>query len=356
MYLNSSAVLSFAELVRRAQVSNSSIYNHYPVNVFGRLSSRQNDAVLRKYIPFLAEQLRKAIKDGDSPRIQVYIFALGLTAHPKILSVLEPYLEGKERVSTYQRFLMVMSLKKLAEIKPSLARSVLYKIYLNTWDVHQIRCAAVNLLMITNPPLDMLTRIAQFTNSDYSGQVNSAVKSAIESAANLNFPEWEELSRNARKVLHLMNTESDKYYYSETYFTEMESNDQLSYRMMLSYIGSDDSELPLSTYFALQTSYNGFLSPVSELGMSTSSVKNLLEMYWHKSGKANTEESVAEKTAKVLNIESNDVEQVEGNVFFKTPYISRYFFFDNHTIEKILYGKSFLSYFNIPIITILNKI
>ncbi|XP_035723486.1 vitellogenin-like [Vespa mandarinia] len=333
--LNSSAILSFAELVHHAQVSNNSIYNHYPVNVFGRLSSRKNDAVLRKYIPFLAEQLKKAIKDEDSPRIQVYIIALGLTAHPKILSVLEPYLEGKERVSTYQRFLMVMSLKKLAEIEPTLTRSVLYKIYINTWDVHQIRCAAVNLIMKTNPPLYMLTRIAQFTNFDYNGQVNSVVKSAIKSATKLNFPEWKELSRNARKVLHLLNTESDKYYYSKTYFTEMESNDQLSYRMMLNYIGSDGI-IPLSTYVALQPSYNGFLSPISELDMSISSINSLLEMNWHKHGKAKTEESIAEKTAKMLNIESDDVEQVEGNVFFTTPYINRYFSFDNHTIERIL--------------------
>ncbi|XP_014605280.1 PREDICTED: vitellogenin-like [Polistes canadensis] len=336
LYLNSSIVLSFAELVHLTQVSNISMFNSYPVNVFGRLSPRQNDAVIRKYIPFLAEQLRKAIKDGNSPRIQVYIIALGITGHPKILSVFEPYLEGKEQVSTFQRFLMVMSLKKLIDVKPSLARSVLYKIYLNTWDVHYVRCAAVYLLMKTSPPLDMLMRMAQFTNYDYNKQVNSAVKSSIENAAELTYPEWQELATNARKVLHLLNPADTEYYHSQNYFMEAQMNDQLSYRALMNYIGSEDSIIPMSIFVAMKTSYNNFLGPPYELSLSISSVKSLLEMYRHKSGKENVEESLTEKIAKMLNIESDDVEQVEGTFFYKTPYLDRYFSFDNHTIERVI--------------------
>ncbi|XP_015190339.1 PREDICTED: vitellogenin-like [Polistes dominula] len=336
MYLNSSMVLSFAELVYLTQVSNNSMFNFYPVNVFGRLSSKQNDAVLRKYIPFLAEQLRKAIKDGDSPRIQVYIIALGITAHPKILSVFEPYLEGKEQVSNYQRFLMVMSLRRLADVKPSLARSVLYKIYLNTWDVHYIRCAAVYLLMKTSPPLDMLTRMAQFTNYDYNRHVISAVKSMIENAAKLPYPEWQGLASNARKVLHLLNPVDIEYYDSQNYFEEVRMNDQLSYRMLINFIGSEDSILPMSMFFAMKPSYNDFLDYPYELGLSLSSVKSLLEMYWHKSEKENVGESPTEKIAKMLNIQSNDVEQVEGTFFYRTPYLDSYLAFDNHTIERVL--------------------
>ncbi|KAI4478759.1 hypothetical protein M0802_014494 [Mischocyttarus mexicanus] len=338
MFLNSSTVLSFAELVYLTQVSNNTMINYYPVNVFGRLSPRKNDAVLRRYIPFLEEQLRKAIKNGDSPKIQTYITALGLTGHPKILSVFEPYLEGKIHVSTFQRFLMVMSLKKLINVKPSLARSVLYKVYLNTWEAHHIRCAAVYLLIETSPPLDMLMRLAEFTNYDYSNHVNSAVKSSIEAAAEITYPEWQELATNARKVLHLLNpTNTIKYYHSHNYFMEAQMNDHMSYRMLMNYIGSEDSVIPMSLFLAMKPSYNDFLGSTYTYGLSVSSVKSLLEMYWHRSRKENGEESLMEKIAKTFNIESEDLEQVEGLLFCTTPYVDRYLPFDNHTIERVLH-------------------
>lgn len=93
-FLNTSAILSFTNLVRKAQVNNDTAHNRYPVHAFGRLSPKNAKAVANKYIPYLQSQLRKAVSQSDSPKIQVYIRALGNTAHPMILSVFEPYLEG----------------------------------------------------------------------------------------------------------------------------------------------------------------------------------------------------------------------------------------------------------------------
>lgn len=47
--------------------------------------------------------------------------------------------------------------------------------------------------MRTNPPAEMLQRMAQNTNTDSQEQVNAAVKSAIESASQLNSDESDEL-------------------------------------------------------------------------------------------------------------------------------------------------------------------
>lgn len=183
--LNTTTVYVFSNLVRLAQVSRGSAHNRYPVHAFGRLSPKHDQAVTQQYIPYLAQQLRQAMKTEDSHKIQVYIRALGNVAHPDILRVFEPYLEGKESMTCFQRTLIVVSLNKLAREQPTLTRSVMYKTYANTAEAYQVRVAAVYNLMKTKPPTSMLQRMAEFTNQDPSIQVRSAVKSAIESAATL---------------------------------------------------------------------------------------------------------------------------------------------------------------------------
>jgi predicted Zn-dependent protease len=142
----------------------------------------------KDYIPHLGRLLNEAFNEGDSQKIQVSIRALGNVGHPGILPLFEPYLEGNKNASKFQRLLMVSALDKLANIYPKEAAAVLLKLYQNTGENHEIRCVAVSLLMRTNPPANMLQRIAEFTNADPDPQVSSMVQSAILSAANLQAP------------------------------------------------------------------------------------------------------------------------------------------------------------------------
>lgn len=187
-YLNTTAILAFTDLVRRAQVNNATAHNYYPVHSFGRLSPKNTPAVEREYIPYLARALKHAVSQADSHQIQVYIRALGNVAHPRILSVFEPYLEGKESMSNFQRLLIVASMDQMAKVYPKVARQVLFRVYQNSGESYQVRSAAVFQLMKTNPPAAMLQRMAEYTNNDHSNQVSAAVKSAIESAALLHGP------------------------------------------------------------------------------------------------------------------------------------------------------------------------
>lgn len=129
--------------------------------------------------------LKSSVKEADSHKIQVYIRALGNIGHANILSIFKPYLESKSSISKYQRLLIVISLDKLISVKPDAARMVLFNIYQNVGEANELRCAAVIQLMKTNPPASMLQRMADFTNYDLSNQVNSAVKSSIQSAAQM---------------------------------------------------------------------------------------------------------------------------------------------------------------------------
>lgn len=190
--LNVTALLSFSELVNEVYVNKDYSRSAYPVDIFGSFRTHTGRKfMVSEYIPYLTAELRKAVAEADSHKIQVYISALGLIGHPSILIAYEPYLEGHEQVSQFQRLHMVQSLERLVRNYPRLARTVLYKIYQNSRECSDVRIAAVYLLMKTGPSPTMLQRMAEFTNIDKDEQVNSAVNSIIRHVANLNSTEYE---------------------------------------------------------------------------------------------------------------------------------------------------------------------
>lgn len=250
--------MALTNFLNNAQVNNQSAYNYYPVHSFGRLSDRNNKIVRDEVIPHLARELKQAVKDEDSQKIQTYIRALGNLGHPKILSVFEPYLEGQVPVTDFQRLAIVVALDKLTANYPRLARSVLYKIYQNVGEVHQVRVAAVFQLMRTAPPTSMLQRMAQFTHEDPSEHVQAAVESAIRSAAKLTHPDQEELAANAQAAESFLNENRKGLQYSRTLLRDyVDEHLNLAYFQRISYIGSQDEYLPQALFIATQRNMGG---------------------------------------------------------------------------------------------------
>lgn len=250
--------MALTNFLNRAQVNNQSAYNYYPVHSFGRLSDRDNKIVTDEVIPYLARELKHAVRDEDSQKIQTYIRALGNLGHPKILSIFEAYLEGQVLDTDFQRLAIVVALDKLAQNYPRLARSVLYKIYQNVGEVHQIRVAAVFLLMRTVPPTAMLQRMAQFTHEDPSEQVQAAVESAIRSAARLSHPDNQELAKNAQAAESFLNEDRKGHQYSRSFLRDyVDEHLNLAYYQQISYIGSQDEVLPQAVFFATQRNIGG---------------------------------------------------------------------------------------------------
>lgn len=250
--------MALTNFLNRAQVNNQSAYNYYPVHSFGRLNERNNKIVRDEVIPHLAHELKEAVKQEDSLKIQTYIRALGNLGHPKILSVFEPYLEGQVLVTDFQRLAIVVALDKLTQNYPRLARSVLYKIYQNVGEVHQVRVAAVFQLMRTAPPTAMLQRMAQFTHEDPSQQVQAAVESAIRSAAKLTHPDHYELASNAQAAEDFLNEDRKGQQYSRSYLRDyVDEYLKQGYAQQISYIGSQDEILPQAFFLATQRNIGG---------------------------------------------------------------------------------------------------
>lgn len=348
------------EFLNNAQVNNQSAYNYYPVHSFGRLADRHYEIVVKEVIPHLAKELKQAVKDEDSQKIQVYVRSLGNLGHPQILAVFEPYLEGKIQVTPFQRLAMVVSLDKLVQNKPRLARSVLFKIYQNVGEAHPVRCAAVFQLMRAAPTTSMLQRMAEFTNQDPSTHVNSAVKSAIKSAARLTEPENQDLAKNAKAAEKFLNEEDDGIQYSRSYLRDYAVNEMnLGYNQQFDFIGSEDDIIPNAVFLATERKIGG-LKRFSEYYAMVSSIDDLTDIlnekiddsklnnqpehprntrkHWtkehEKQRQMNTKWST-EKIAQMLNIQTDDAEQLEGQLMMNIMNTRRFFAFDNQTIERI---------------------
>lgn len=335
------AIIAFSELVYNAQVSRKGVYNYYPVYTFGRLTSKRDQAVTEYYIPYLEKELKKAVESGKSTVIQTYIMALGNIGHPKILPVLEPYLEGKVEVTVFQRTLMVSALAKLAESYPKLARSILYKIYLNTMEEHQVRSTAVYILMTTDPPLTMLQRMAEFTKIDKNRHVNSAVKSTLESLAKLKCAEYQMLAKKARAAKNLLNPSDYSYHYSHGYITDSSKDGgNIISHMILNYIGSDDSLIPNAIYYAMYSSYGDFKIPPFEVVTMVSSIKSILELNTNPKEKERIK-LAAEKIAEQLNIIPDKPIPLEGNMMWNGKYRASFSPFDKTSLSLLRECKCF---------------
>lgn len=359
--------MALTQFLNQAQVNNQSAYNYYPVNSFGRLADRNNRIVRDDVIPYLAKQLSDAVKAEDSHKTLVFIRALGNLGHPKILWAFEPYLEGQKPVSDFQRTAIVAAMDQLAVNYPRLARSVLYKIYQNAGEVHQVRVAAVFALMRTSPPVAMLQRMAEMTHRDPSNQVNAAVKSAIESAAELQNHDQYNLAANAKaaaKFLPQSTIAAHASAGSRSYLRDYVVRElELEYASQWSILGSQDSDYPHGIFLAARRSFGGLNrasfanAMVSSIDVFAEHLENQMDYsklqrqpqvprnaankneHYKTNNKQHKQQNQnawsTQKIAQLLNIETEEAEQLEAQIFSNIMGSPRFFTFDNQSIQNL---------------------
>lgn len=190
--LNDTAILSFTEFI--TYLDERQFAAKYPPRTIKQMHLVEAMKVIKtKILPYFAEQLERAISHADAPKIHVYIRALGNIAIPEVLNAFKPYLNGAKQASQYQRLLMVLSMKKLAESYPEQTRVVLMRFFMNAGENQVVRVASVFQIMRTQPPTEVLQNMAAYSNVDKQEHVAAAVKSAIESVAQLEGDEFSQL-------------------------------------------------------------------------------------------------------------------------------------------------------------------
>lgn len=316
---------------------------------------KDNNDVAEQYIPYLEKQLKQGYLENNSVKIQTYITALGKTGHPKIISVYEPYLEGTKPSSKFQRLLMVASLSTLARIQPKLVGPIFYKLYFDTREDNEIRALAVHQYITTNPPLITLQRIAKYTYYDKSEDVNSVVRSTIESIANKERSKWQDLASKARSVRNLLNTSN--YTTSLGYYKDIEN--WFFKELYLQTVAGNDNSVPAFLRLGVNTILDYLEQPTVEAGYATSNIRQLFykldNINWNewnegKANKGSMQKSLVDELVQALKIKSEPLNKLEGNVFVNTPYGFLFYPFDSNTLEAIPNGKYPQSYFKIVLL------
>ncbi|XP_015117716.1 vitellogenin [Diachasma alloeum] len=343
--ISTSAILAFTELLRYVQVNHRTAHNRYPVHAFGSFSPNTNDALFRDYLPYLVEKLEQGIEENTA-RATVYIRALGNVAHPKIIAVFEPYLEGKKLSTVLQRQMMLIALDKLINHYPKAVQGLTYRIYQNTGESFKVRALAVYLLLKTKPNLAMLQRVAQFTNYDVSKHVNGIVKSFIENCAELDHKEYEELARDARMASAFLTPENYGGEYSaghiiDNYLKEL----NIHYIAEVGWIYGEDSAMPQGIYTSFNTIYGGFKVPQDETGIMVSSVKDFYKTLKHllknvlgeknDQVESKTAETASEAIVEMLDIEGKKKDKFEFYFLSRDKYSSSYFVIGEDMLHPI---------------------
>lgn len=315
---------------------------------------KDNKDVVEHYIPYLANQLKQGYSENNNQKIQTYIVALGLTGHPEIIPVFEPYLEGTKPATKYQRFLIVTFLSTLARSQPKLVGPIFFKLYLDNREENDIRALAVHQLIQTNPPLLTWQRLAKYTFYEKSEQVNSVIKTTINSLAAAKQPSMKlyHLAQKARSVRYLLNPAINTTS-SVGYYKDIES--WLFKELTLQTV-ANNIPVPKFINLGLYSSIDYLEQPIFESEFAVSSVQQLVNKFnrlnwddWdnEKVDEESMQKSLVEKLTQELKIKSGQQNKVEGNFFLNTPYGSVLSPFDSHTIQTIPSGKYPQFYFKI---------
>ncbi|CAH0697613.1 unnamed protein product [Spodoptera exigua] len=283
--------------------------------------SEKHAYVEENVIPHLAKELEHAVQIGDSNKAQVYIRALGNLAHPAILKVFVPYLDGSFKTSKYLRIQIVASLKPLANTKNELVRTALYSILVNSAEAYEVRVMAALNIFMTAPTAEMMQVMAHMTNIDPSSQVRAVLANGIKFAAKLKDPRFTDLAKAARYVRHLVSEEKFGYRLStDSIIDEYTSDDDIAYFRELSYIGSEDNYFPLYHRSALRSRGTG-VTEESQVTLSVTGVQQLLEYIvkmMHEPKKAEVDlKFSAREVAEKLHVKPKSREELEGSLFLE---------------------------------------
>lgn len=135
-----------------------------------------------------------------------------------------------------------------------------------------------------------------------------------------------------------------------------------AYQLTANWIGSDDSFVPQAMFTTLNRDAAGFQARASHYGAMVSSVDDLLDALYDQfedddddddnnrnqhsgkksgsgsrsgSGSGSNSPFSPENILSALNIQSDDSEQLEGNMLISSLQWKRFIAFDNNTIEQL---------------------
>ncbi|KAK4872055.1 hypothetical protein RN001_016179 [Aquatica leii] len=350
-HLKTRSILGYANLVRKVYVSQQYSHDQFPVHIFGGFDTPSGNKFVRnEYVPYLEQRLEEAIAQNDYQNTQIYISALGYVADRSILRVFRPYFNGNKYATPFQRLQMVVALRPLATYFPKFVQSALFKIYQNSAEQEDVRVASVFLLILTEPSAYIFQRMAAYISVDHSEQVNSAVESVIRTIAQLEGHDFEKIQKNAQSVLHLLPGKSYGMQYSKQYMRhyfvpEMKSG----FKQVFETIQAADHLMPEYMQYSVMTNIAGIKHETFRMNFMVNSVdqfinallrqtqtyKEQLHKNNQQSHQASQNQWSSESIFRILNVNREKPEPLDGRVDFKIGGMHTTFTFSDEDIALL---------------------
>ncbi|KAJ8679929.1 hypothetical protein QAD02_015716 [Eretmocerus hayati] len=332
--IHNAAIISFAELTRHAIVNENSAKNRYPVDSYGPFFEPIDRNVMENYTNYISQELSKSVDQADSRQILVYIQALGRTADPRIINIFEPYLKGEKNLTPFQRLSIVLALDKFAEVKHKIAQPFLYALYTNYSLPCEVRTALVYMLMKTKPSANMLQSMANNTNNDDCRQVNSAVKSSIESLAKMQSHERGNLVDAAKTAVPFLKSESYGILKSKSAFKDEKDSKTHTGSSIMAYDIEDlESGFPKEATLLLNPTFEGLKLTKIKLESAVSSPRKFMDRIMEIISDVKNE-ILLNQTATVMGDQNEKAKDLEGYALI--DYLPRNFFwaFDDDSLKN----------------------
>lgn len=164
------------------------VHSHHHRHILGT-----SPDIWKIYIPALAQGLNIAMAEADSEAIQTYIVALGNIGYPDIFHVLDPYIDGRQYMSPFQRSSVILALSKMSARYPRDVIPVLLKLYKSTGEDMYTRSVAAAMMVYVRPSGNLLHLMSYLSKDDPSPQIINLVKSGLESLAAIKDPAHREM-------------------------------------------------------------------------------------------------------------------------------------------------------------------
>ncbi|XP_032671067.1 vitellogenin-like [Odontomachus brunneus] len=332
--LNTTAPYAFSELVRYALVMDQKYIYPYPETH----SKTHKEEMLSTYISYFADELEEAYKAKRDSLIVTYIMALGNIGHPAVVRVFEPYLEGKYRLTTFQRTIMVSALGKVYPGTYKVIGPIMYKIYQNQKEHYQVRVMALNVLFKNNPPEHIMMNIAKTVSDERDVQVKNAVLTGIESLTRLKGDKYARLVRSALAANRIITQHDQEYnirYSSNIILDYVNKKRDYDASLEFSTIGSKTKTIPKFVDLTLTANSSFYSPPAFRTQYGVSDINLILRTIRRIMGQVTNEErSTVDELAEKLNIVYNEVDP-EGSFVISNEYGVFFVVFDRYTLQSL---------------------
>jgi hypothetical protein len=300
-YLYNHAILGYSNLLERACLAENRDTS-YPTFVFGEFCEPDSEIIVMKWIPFLQRELQEA---QSLEKKNVVLVALGLLSHKNVIPVVTPIIENNYRsvgqqvndvqASRLTRFLAVYALGRVAARHTSEVTPIMNSIFSNQAENTEIRIAAFNVLMRSNPSTTVLHKIATLTWQERDQEVLFVVNTAFYSLSqqqDVQFMPSNSLQRKVWLVYPLIKKTSGKYPTSGSiYSAEYLRGLGIGYYSVNGWIGSRSSVIPSDVYQRVVYILDKYQFTPVEMALRLRGVENVVSEVLEVIAPSSTQES-----------------------------------------------------------------